>query len=135
MASARTLATPAPGQPAARRPATNKAPRGPGRAPFLLARAAALDRGDAPWDKDDLLDALFLLRTLAGAGAGLAFGLGGITGGPPALLLLAALAAGGLAWARAVGVEDDEEYGGQNALLGEGLAPATALFLVSYSQG
>ena len=110
--------------------APKKAPRGLARAPTLLARAARLD-ATAPWEKDDLLDALFFMRTLAAIAVGVGFGVAGVTGGLPALGFGAAAAAGGLAWARAVGVEDDEAYGGQNALLCEGLAPGgMALFLV-----
>lgn len=106
------------------------APRGLARAPTLLARAARLDTS-TPWEKDDLLDALFFMRTLAAVACGLGFGLAGVTGGLPALGFGLAAAAGGLAWARSVGVEDDEAYGGQNALLCEGLAPGgMALFLV-----
>ena len=78
-----------------------------------------------------MLDALFFMRTVAAIAVGVGFGLAGVTGGLPALGFGAAAAAGGLAWARAVGVEDDEAYGGQNALLCEGLAPGgMALFLV-----
>ena len=122
-------AAPAPTSAAAAAKKT-KAPRGLGRAPHLLARAAALD-STAAWEKDDLLDALFFMRTLAAVTCGVGFGLAGITGGLPALGFGLACAAGGLAWARAVGVEDDEAYGGQNALLFEGLAPGgMALFLV-----
>lgn len=116
------------------RPAPKKAPRGLARAPTLLARAARLD-ASAPWDKDDLLDALFFMRTLAAIAAGVGFGLAGVTGGMAAIGFGVAAAAGGLAWARAVGVEDDEAYGGQNALLCEGLAPGgMALFLVRGDQ-
>jgi len=110
--------------------AAKKAPRGLTRAPKLLLRVARLDASSV-WEKDDLLDALFFMRTVAAIAVGVGFGLAGVTGGLPALGFGAAAAAGGLAWARAVGVEDDEAYGGQNALLCEGLAPGgMALFLV-----
>jgi len=107
-----------------------KTGRGLGRAPALLARACRPD-SSVTYDKDDLMDTLFWLRTLGALAAGAVYGLAGVTGGPPALGFLGAAIAGGLAWARAAGVDDDEAYGGLNALLTEGMGPAFALFLVS----
>ncbi|KAK9835965.1 hypothetical protein WJX81_002039 [Elliptochloris bilobata] len=83
------------------------------------------------WEKDDLLDVIYWCRQVLALVMGVTAGVAGLSGWIP----LAGFAAGALllaySWYQNLRL-DEEEYGGHQLLLMEGLMPAIAVFLLSW---
>ncbi|CAK0785251.1 hypothetical protein CVIRNUC_008457 [Coccomyxa viridis] len=102
--------------------------KGPGPRLLLLFRKASSHTG-APWDKEDLLDVLHWMRQLLAVVAGCVWGVLPLTGLYAFLGFLALCLLLPYLWYQSQRI-DEEEFGGHQALAGEGLAPALASFVL-----
>ena len=74
---------------------------------------------------------MYWMRVLLALVGGVAAGVGGRTGAPVFFLHIAVNVVVVLAWARGVGVDDDD-VGGLGGLVGQGLSQAIALFTLTW---
>ena len=80
--------------------------------------------------QDDILDALFLIRVLYAAIAGLIFGIVPLTGLPAFATFVISQYANGAVWLRYQDI-DPEEYDTESSMQAEGVGQSVSLFLVS----
>lgn len=81
--------------------------------------------------QEDILDTMYWMRVLLALLGGVTAGLAGRTGAAVFFLHIAVNVVVVLAWARGVGVDDDD-VGGLGGLVGEGLSAAIALFTLTW---
>lgn len=83
------------------------------------------------WNQDDLLDTIHWLRQAVSFLIGFVWGAVPVTGwvGFVAFMAIGALAI--FAWYKHQGI-DEEDYGGHQLLLAEGLAPSVSVFLLTW---
>lgn len=83
------------------------------------------------WPQDDLLDTIHWLRQASALLIGIVWGVVPLTGwvGFVAFLAVGTLAI--FAWYRRQGIDEDD-YGGHQPLLAEGLAPCVSVFLLTW---
>ena len=100
----------------------------------MLASLAKVAQGGArTWEREELLDVLHWTRQCVGVALGLAWGAVPLEGLLAFAAYVAASSAAVLALYGGHLKLDADDFGGHNALLTEGFAPATALFVVAWS--
>jgi len=88
----------------------------------------AFTQTDDEWPQEDLLDVIHWQRQLIAITCGLIWGILPLTGLYPFLGYIALNQALVLSWWRMQRIEEDD-YGGTQALMGEGLPPSIGLFV------
>jgi len=87
--------------------------------------------GHRDWDKDLLLDTLHWMRQILALAFGVAFGVVPLTGALPFFAFSGINLLSGFVLYRSFRV-DEEDFGGHQVLIQEGMAQASSLFMVTW---